>query len=80
MLIDTMKFLKLYAICPVNGAALEAAANLAGGEFEDNLQMACATLTGLDAIVTRHQKGFSHSTILVLEPAGPMIMLNHYQE
>jgi predicted nucleic acid-binding protein len=44
-----------------------AAASGTGNDFEDNLQIACATLAGLDAIVTR--KDFAGSPIPVLTPA-----------
>lgn len=35
-------------------AALERAQALSGSDFEDNVQIACAELNGLDAIVTRN--------------------------
>jgi hypothetical protein len=37
--------------------------------FEDNLQVACAVLTRLDAIVTRDPRGFAGSPVPVLAPA-----------
>jgi hypothetical protein len=42
---------------------------LPGNDFEDNVQIACAVIAGLDAIVTRDPKGFAGSPVLVLTPA-----------
>jgi predicted nucleic acid-binding protein len=61
--------LKTFAIVPVDRQALETAVRLPGSDFEDNLQLACAGLAGLDAIVTRDPKGFAGSPIPVLAPA-----------
>lgn len=52
-------------IIPVDRLALELAGTLPGSDFEDNLQIACATLAGLDAIVTRDPKGFAASPVTV---------------
>lgn len=43
---------------------------LAGSDFEDNIQIAAAVATGLDAIVTRDPSGFSHAPIPVWSPSG----------
>lgn len=61
--------LKTFTIVPVDRRALELAASLPGSDFEDNLQIACATLTSLDAIVTRDPTGFAGSPVAVLSPA-----------
>lgn len=42
----------------VDRAILEAADQLPGSDFEDNVQIACALAEGLDTIVTRDQKFF----------------------
>jgi predicted nucleic acid-binding protein len=68
--------LKTFAICTVNRAALEAAVDLSGADFEDNLQIACAMLAGLDAIVTRDQEGFRDSLVPVMTPAELLTSLN----
>lgn len=47
---------------------LQAAATLEGHDFEDNLQIACATRMQLDVIVTRDSTGFAASDIPVLTP------------
>jgi hypothetical protein len=40
-----------------------------GSDFEDNILIAAAVTSRLDAIVTRNPSDFSHSPIPVLEPA-----------
>ena len=61
--------LDAFQICTVNRQALEAAERLPDSDFEDNLQIACAHLESLDAIVTRDRGGFTGSTMPVLSPA-----------
>ncbi len=72
--------LKTFGICTVNRATLEAAVDLLGADFEDNLQIACATLAGFDAIVTRDQARFRDSIIPALTPAELLATLNSSQE
>ncbi len=72
--------LKTFAICTVNRATLEAAVDLSGTDFEDNLQIACATLAGLDAIVTRDQQGFRDSIIPAMTPAELLATLNSQEQ
>lgn len=54
---------------PVGARERRAAASVTGDDFEDNLQVACAVLARLDAIITRDPKGFVGSPITVLAPA-----------
>lgn len=61
--------LQTLEVIPTDRAALEAAQTLAGSDFEDNLQIACALHAGVDAIVTRAPHGFSGSPIPALSPA-----------
>ena len=61
--------LDAFAICPVDRMALEQAAALSGNDFEDNLQIVCARINGLDAIVTRDKAGFSTTSPLILSPS-----------
>lgn len=49
--------LQAFEICPVDRRGLELALTLPGSDFEDNLQIASALLSGLDAIVTRDPSG-----------------------
>lgn len=64
-----MNCLRSLEIVPVDRTALEMATNLPGSDFEDNLQVACAVIARLDAIVTRDPKGFAGSPVPALAPA-----------
>jgi predicted nucleic acid-binding protein len=57
------------AVATVDRAALDAAALGPGSDFEDNLQIACAVLSRVDAIVTRDPAGFAGSPVPALTPA-----------
>ena len=59
---------QLYVI-PVGLSELLAATSREIGDFEDNLQMALASSTQVNAIVTRDSSGFSTSTVRVQSPA-----------
>ncbi|MBI1765965.1 MAG: PIN domain-containing protein [Acidobacteria bacterium] len=72
--------LDTFAICQVDRRALEQALDLPGVDFEDNLQIACATLADLDAIVTRDKDGFRNSIIPAFTPAELITQLNTNQE
>lgn len=65
--------LEAFEICAVDRQTLEQAQTLPGGDFEDNLQIACASLFGLDAIVTRDTQGFKAAAMPVLTPAELLI-------
>lgn len=58
---------QLYLIS-VGATELHAAATLGGRDFEDGLQIACATAARLDVIVTRDPVGFVDSTVEAIEP------------
>lgn len=68
--------LEAFEICIVDRAALEQAETLSGSDFEDNLQIACASLAGLDAIVTRDPAGFKTSVIPIFTPADLLKQLS----
>lgn len=68
--------LTAFTIVPVDRVALEAAASLPGSDFEDNLQIVCATNARLDAIVTRDQTGFRAASIPVVSPAEAQARLS----
>ena len=55
-------------VLPVDGGILERAYQLNSGDFEDDVQIACAVAEGLDAIVTRDPRGFVDSPVPVLSP------------
>ncbi|HEX8683977.1 MAG TPA: PIN domain-containing protein [Ardenticatenaceae bacterium] len=67
--------LEAFDICAVERQTLEAAMAFAGADFEDNLQIACAILMGLDAIVTRDQEGLRNSLVPVLSPSDLLAQL-----
>jgi predicted nucleic acid-binding protein len=67
--------LESFTVCAVNGAMREEALSLPGNDFEDNLQIVCARVEGLDAIVTRDEPGFRWSGIPALTPAQVMAQL-----
>lgn len=58
-----------FEVLPVDRSLLEAARRLPGNDFEDNVQIACATMAGPDLIVTRNRNDFTHSAIPAIEPA-----------
>lgn len=58
--------LTVMVICPVNRAILEAAFASGLADFEDAVQIFCASSQGLDAIVTRDLQGFVGSSVPVL--------------
>jgi len=67
--------LEAFEICTVDRQTLEQAEALPGNDFEDNLQIACASITGIDAIVTRDKDGFKAATIPVWTPAELLTQL-----
>ena len=67
--------LDAFEFCPVDRHTLEQALLLSGTDFEDNLQMVCAEIAQLDAIVTRDPGDFKNSTITALTPANVLARL-----
>lgn len=67
--------LETFEVCAVDKSSLEIAEQLAGNDFEDNLQLACAIQYRLDAIVTRDNDGFRDAPILILTPADLLDLL-----
>ncbi|HYP41866.1 MAG TPA: PIN domain-containing protein [Chloroflexia bacterium] len=59
--------LDAFEICTVDRQALELAA-IPDGDFEDNLQIVCATIANVDAIVTRDKAGFKSAALSILSP------------
>jgi predicted nucleic acid-binding protein len=60
----------------VNQATLLAAQALAGPDFEDDLQIACAIQAGIDGIVTRDPLGIAASPIPIFTPADLVALLS----
>lgn len=68
--------LDAFEICSVDRGALESAETMSGNDFEDNLQIACAIIANIDAIVTRNKVDFEAGPIPVLSPPELMAQLN----
>ncbi|MBN1991638.1 MAG: PIN domain-containing protein [Anaerolineae bacterium] len=67
--------LETFEICPVDRKTLQQAYALPGNDFEDNLQIACAHMANLNAIVSRDSTGFKAATIPVLTPTELLAQL-----
>ena len=67
--------LSTFQICPVNQAVLENAFQLAGSDFEDDVQIAAATQAELDVVVTRNPRDFMHGALAVVVPAELLAQL-----
>ena len=63
-------------IISVSSHELQLATRLAGNDFEDNLQVACAVSRQLDLIVTRNLEGFSGANIPILTPQQMLLRLS----
>jgi predicted nucleic acid-binding protein len=68
--------LRNFEISTLDRNCLEHALQLSGNDLEDNRQMVCATIDGLDAIVTRDNSGFQAAAIAVLSPDEFLATLN----
>lgn len=62
--------LREFGLLPIYRAVLEAALGLPGSDVEDNVQIACAQLAGMDLVVTRDTAGFRHAPMPAVEPAA----------
>lgn len=60
--------LETFEVCPVVRETLIAALTLPGQDFEDNVQIACASLANLNAIITRDTAGFQAAPLPALTP------------
>jgi len=63
-------------VAPIDQSTLLAALAFAGSDFEDDLQIACAVQSGVDAIVTRDPGGFSASQIPPIAPSDLVTLLS----
>jgi predicted nucleic acid-binding protein len=57
-------------IIPVQRSTLEKARTLAGSDYEDNLQLACALEAQMDCLVTRDPSDYPGASIPVLTPGN----------
>jgi predicted nucleic acid-binding protein len=71
--------LRAFHIASTYRETLEAALKMSGGDFEDNVQIASAKTSLLDAIITRDAEGYRESPIPVLAPAALLVRLQHQQ-
>ena len=71
------KLLKLFEIAPVNRLVLEDAIDSSFSDFEDGVLHAAAIHCGVQAIVTRDQKGFSKAQVVVYPPQDLLNILSH---
>lgn len=67
--------LDLLQVVSVTRDLLDAAERRGGSDYEDDLQIECASDARLDAIVTRNPKDFAGSPILVMTPAELLAQL-----
>jgi predicted nucleic acid-binding protein len=56
-------------LCPIQLSTLELARTLAGNDYEDSLQIACAIEAHCDSIVTRNPNDFAGAPMPILTPA-----------
>ena len=60
--------LSAFEVCALYRECILAARRIVGGDFEDNLQIACAITDFLQGIVTRHPADFAASPIRIYSP------------
>mgnify|MGYP006274087949 CR=1 FL=1 len=60
--------LVIMKICPVNRRILQTAISSNLKDFEDAVQLVCATRLNLDAIITRDRQGFAGASLPILSP------------
>jgi predicted nucleic acid-binding protein len=60
--------LAAFEILAINRQTLEEADRVSGPDFEDDIQIAAATIAKVDAILSRDPAGFGKSAIPVLSP------------
>ncbi len=68
--------LRRFIILVVDRALLEAALRLAGPDFEDDVQIASAQVSGVHLIITRNLADFAHASIPALTPADVVARLS----
>lgn len=65
--------------CTVDRQTVEVALKLNLKDFEDSIQLACATIAQLDGIVTRDRKDFASSSLSIYSPTELLDQLNQLQ-
>ena len=74
------KILQSLEVVAVDQGVLFYANQLAGNDFEDNVQIACVVKAKLDAIVTRDKTGFKLATVPVLLPGELLAQIQAEKE
>lgn len=67
--------LEAFEVCSLYRECVLAARRMAGDDFEDNLQVACAITDFMHGIVTRNPRDFVHAPIQVYTPAELLAVL-----
>ena len=70
------RVLVAFGLFAVDEPLLRQARALPGNDFEDNVQIACATNADLDLIITRNPADFQASPVTVIEPPEITTFLN----
>ena len=69
--------LAAFDVVSVDQMILQDAASLPGSDFEDNVAIRCAAMSGMDAIVTRNLADFAGSPVSAISPAELLIRLQN---
>lgn len=72
--------LTAFDICAVDKSTIMQAYSLSGNDFEDNVLIACAGLSGMDAIVTRNPTDFQHALIPIYTPNAFLQLLTEDED
>jgi len=70
------KLLKLFEIAPVNRLVLEDAIDSKFSDFEDSVLHSAALHCGVQAIVTRDEKGFENAQLAIYSPKALLSLLS----
>ena len=67
--------MEAFEVCALYRECILAARRMPGGDFEDNLQIACAVTDFMQGIVTRNPADFAASPVRVYTPAELLAVL-----
>lgn len=70
-----LDLLKLISVAPVDQDTILKALALGWSDFEDALQLLCATTAAADYLVTRNPRDFASDSIAVVTPAELLVTL-----
>jgi len=69
--------LNAFSVIAVDHDLLDRATQLPGLDFEDNLQIVCAVMSNMDAIVTRNSDDFVQASLPIFSPADALQKLSN---